>query len=100
MMPFENYKKFLTHQKDILPYLKERWKQNQHNQKNPEWHAVPRVHKKLKTKEKHLNGTIILRKFGGRIHREQIKRYDEDREFYWIDYDNGDAGKLTHKQVS
>ena len=53
--------------------------------KRPELYTVPRVPEKAKTIEKHQNGTIILRKFGGQIHRGQINKYDDDRKYYWID---------------
>ena len=50
--------------------------------KQLEQYAVPRVPEKSKTKEKHPNGTIILQKFGGRIHKGEIKKYDEERKYY------------------
>ena len=49
---------------------------------------------------KHPIGTILLRKFGGRIHRGKITKYDEARKYYWINYDNGDLEELNHKQTS
>ena len=69
--------------------------------KKTKQHAVPRVEEKSKTKERHPNGTIILRKFGGKIHKGEVKRYNEERKFpYWIDYDDGDSEELNHKQVT
>ena len=43
--------------------------------------AIPRVKEKSKTKERHPNGTIVLRKYGGMIHKGEIKKYNEQREF-------------------
>ena len=67
-------------------------------------HAETRVmQKKPEAPTLYPVGTIVMKKFGkGRlraIHCGKVKRYDEDRKYYWIDYDNGDLEEMTHKQV-
>ena len=29
-----------------------------------------------------------------------VTRYDADREYYWIDYENGDSEEMTHRVVT
>ena len=55
-------------------------------------HAEPRVDTTI-----YPTGTIVMKKFGKGIHRGEVKRYDEDRKYYWIDYDNGNSEEMTQK---
>ena len=64
-----------------------------------ERHTAPRVSEKEQPLQ-HPNGTIVRKKFGNRIHRGEIKRYDKERKYYWIDYDNGDSEEMDHRQVN
>ena len=57
-------------------------------------HAEPRVDTTI-----YPTGTIIMKKFGKGIHRGEVKRYDKDRKYYWIDYNNGDSEEMTQKQL-
>ena len=45
------------------------------------------------------NGTIIRKKIGQAIQRGTVTRYDENRKYYWIDYENGDSEEMRHKYV-
>ena len=47
----------------------------------------------------YLIGIIVTKKFGKGIHRGGVKKYDRDRKYYWIDYNNEDSEKVTQKQV-
>ena len=49
--------------------------------------------------EKYPVGRVLLRKFSGHIHQEKVTKYDEDRKYYWIEYDNGDSEELSHKKI-
>lgn len=68
-------------------------------------YTAPRVPAKGSTtiieeeKAKHPIGMIVRKKFGGQIHRGIVTRYNKDREYYWIDYDNNDSKEMRHKQV-
>ena len=65
--------------------------------------AVPRVDEKsTRTTTNEIEktiGTIVRKKFGKGIHRGEVKRYDKERKYYWIDYNNGDSEEMTHKMV-
>merc|ERR1712214_178175 len=45
------------------------------------------------------NGTIIRKKIGRAIQRGTVTRYDENRKYYWIDYENGDSEEMRHRYV-
>ena len=61
--------------------------------------TVPRVSDKKDELKQHPIGSIVRKKFGKSIHRGEITKYDNERKFYWIDYDNGDSEEMTHRQV-
>lgn len=44
-------------------------------------------------------GKIVMKKFEKGNHRGKAKRYDNDRKYYWIDYNNGDSEKMSQKQL-
>ena len=48
----------------------------------------------------HPIGTVIRKKIGGVLQRGTVTRYDDDREYYWIDYENGDSEEMRHRYVS
>ena len=66
--------------------------------------AVPRVDEnstKITTNEieQHAKGTIVRKKFGKGIDHGEIKRYDKERKYYWINYNNLDSEEIFHKMV-
>ena len=40
-----------------------------------------------------------MKKIGEGIHQGKAKRYDEDRKYYWNDYDNGDSEEMNQTQL-
>ena len=34
------------------------------------------------------------------LQRGTVTRYDADRKYYWIDYENGDSEEMTHQFVT
>ncbi len=47
----------------------------------------------------HPIGTIVRKKFRKGIHQGEVKQYNSDTEWYWIDYDNSDSEEMSHRQV-
>ena len=45
-------------------------------------------------------GTVIIKKIGQTLQQGTVTRYNEDREYYWIDYENGDSEEMTHQSVT
>ena len=39
------------------------------------------------------NDTIIKKNIERMLQLDTVTKYDEDREYYWIDYENGDNAK-------
>ena len=63
-------------------------------------HAETRVmQKKPEAPALYPIGTIVMKKFGkGRlqaIHCGEVKRYNEDKKYYLIDYNNGDSEEIS-----
>ena len=44
-------------------------------------------------------GTVVRKKIGWALQWGTVARYDEDREYYWIDYKNGNSEEMTHQFV-
>ena len=44
-------------------------------------------------------GTKVKKKLGKEINQGETKRYDKERKYYWIDYNNEDSEEITHKMV-
>ena len=46
------------------------------------------------------SGTIIRKKIGRTLQIGTVTRYDDDREYYWINYKNGDSEEMQHQFVT
>ena len=44
----------------------------------------------------YLIGTVTWKKIGQALQQGTVTRYNEDREYYWINYKNGDSEEMTH----
>ena len=44
--------------------------------------------------------TVIRKKIGQTLQRGTVTRYDEDIEYYWINYENGDSEEMRHIYVT
>ena len=45
------------------------------------------------------NGMVIRKKIGQTIQRGTVSRYDNNRKYYWIDYENSDSKEMQHRYV-
>ena len=46
------------------------------------------------------NGNVIRKKLGRTLQRGTVTRYNNKREYYWIDYENGDSEEMQHQFVT
>ena len=73
--------------------------------KLPMVQQVPRVaaQQRLETiaeePTQHPIGTVIRKKIGQALQQGTVTRYDDDREYYWIDYENGDSKEMRHRYI-
>ena len=62
--------------------------------------ARQRLHTIVEEPTEHSIGTIIPKKITKAIQKGTIDRYNEDQEYYWIDYKNGNSKEMIWSQVN
>ena len=49
--------------------------------------------------QRHEVGSRVIRKIQGQYVLGRIINFNEGRNYYWINYDDGDSEELTHEQA-